>query len=181
MALLIWAAAMDLKRYRICNWLIVMGLAAGFSFQVADAGWKGVGVFFINVFAPVFLCYLLFLVRALGAGDIKLFSVIGGICGIQILFQTVLWSFLVGACMALCKMSYYRTLSVRLCIFWGYLRQVMAEGRLLKYPGHVEKEAAGHPGQLEGTRHFIHFSVAIVFGYGIALWRVFHCVMGVAD
>lgn len=156
--LLSTAAVMDLKSYKVSNRLILSGLAAGLFVQVTEAGMKGFGVFLINVSIPVILFYLLFLMRALGAGDIKLFSVIGGIWNLKILYVTVIASFLIAAGMSLCKMLYHRNLVSRLCVFGSYVCQVAAAGRLLKYPR-----------ESQGKQHIIHFSIAILMGYLIAL------------
>lgn len=158
LTLLMAAAFMDIRRSKISNRLILGGLAMGLSFQVLESGLWGAGVFLINVSIPVILFYLLFLMRALGAGDIKLFSVIGGICGFQWLIMTIAASFLVAACMSLCKMAYYCSLVIRLRVFGDYVRQCLAEGRVLKYPR-----------EPEGKQHIIHFSIAILVGYGITL------------
>ena len=158
LALLTAAAVMDIRYSKISNRLILGGLAMGFFFQVLESGLGGAGVFLINVSIPVILLFLLFLMRALGAGDIKLFSVVGGICGFQWLFLTLAASFLVGACMSLCKMAYHRSLIARLAVFGNYVRQSLAEGRILKYPQ-----------EPEGKQHIIHFSIAILIGYGITM------------
>ena len=92
--LLSLAAAMDIQSGKIRNRLIFTGLAAGFFFQVAEAGWKGAGVFLRNVSIPVILCYLLFLMHALGAGDIKLFSMTGGMLTIGELYRCMVYSFI---------------------------------------------------------------------------------------
>lgn len=156
--LLITAAVMDLRSFKISNRLIIGGLVTGLIVQIIESGMKGIGVFLINVSIPVILFYLLFLMRALGAGDIKLFSVIGGMWNLKMLYVTVIVSFLTAAAMSLCKMLYHRNLISRLCVFGAYVCQVAATGRLSKYP----KES-------EGKQHIIHFSVAILIGFVIAL------------
>ncbi|TGY96084.1 prepilin peptidase [Petralouisia muris] len=155
--LLISAAVMDIRRGKISNRLILCGLAAGLFFQFADAGWKGAGVFLRNVSIPVILCYLLFLIRALGAGDIKLFSVIGGIWNLEILTVTIMISFLAAAGISFCKMLYHHNLVSRLCIFGDYIHQVIVNARLSQYP------------KSQGKQHIIHFSIAILIGFIIAL------------
>lgn len=119
---------------------------------------RGIGVFLLNVSVPVILLYLLFLIRALGAGDIKLFSMIGSIWGLQVLCITIAASFLVAAVMSLCKILFHRNLISRLRIFREYIRQALASGRLFKYPQ-----------DSQGKQHVIHFSVAILIGYAIAM------------
>ena len=152
------AAAMDIQSGKIRNRLIFTGLAAGFFFQVAEAGWKGAGVFLRNVSIPVILCYLLFLMHALGAGDIKLFSVIGGIWDLHILKLTIIISFLVAAGMSLWKMLYHHNLISRLCILGKYLYQVIVTFQLPEYPKGDQ-----------GKQHIIHFSIAIFIGFLVAL------------
>ena len=156
--LLSLAAAMDIQSGKIRNRLIFTGLAAGFFFQVAEAGWKGAGVFLRNVSIPVILCYLLFLMHALGAGDIKLFSVIGGIWDLHILKLTIIISFLVAAGMSLWKMLYHHNLISRLCILGKYLYQVIVTFQLPEY-------SKGD----QGKQHIIHFSIAIFIGFLVAL------------
>lgn len=158
LTLLSLAAATDIQCYYISNRLIISGLLFGCFFQVSEWGMKGIGVFLINVSIPVILFYLLFLIRALGAGDIKLFSMIGGIWGLQVLCATIAGSFLIAAFLSFCKILYYRNLISRLRVFKGYICQVLVSGRLLTYPQ-----------EFSGNRHIIHFSVAILIGYAIAM------------
>ncbi len=115
------------------------------------------GIFLRNVSIPVILCYLLFLIHALGAGDIKLFSVIGGIWNLKILTVTIMISFLAAAAMSLGKMLYHRNLVSRLCIFGDYIRQTFAAAQFCQYP------------KSQGNQHIIHFSIAIFIGYIIAM------------
>lgn len=150
--------ATDIQSGKIRNRLILLGLAEGLILQAAESGWRGIFAFLANVSIPVVLCYLLFLMRALGAGDIKLFSVIGGIWNFQMLIVTMAASFLAAAAMSLCKMLYHRNLVSRLCVFGTYLHQVFTSAKLSQYPKSAPK-----------GRHTIHFSIAILIGYLIAL------------
>lgn len=158
LTLLSMAVVTDIQSFRISNRLVVSGLISGFILQLLELGVKGIGVFLLNVSIPVILLYLLFLIRALGAGDIKLFSMIGGIWGFQMLYATIAASFLVGAVMSLCKLLYHRNLISRLWIFKEYVQQVIITRRLAKYPQ-----------ESSGEQHVIHFSTAILIGYAIAM------------
>lgn len=158
LTLLSMAVVTDIQSFRISNRLVVSGLISGFILQLLELGVKGIGVFLLNVSIPVILLYLLFLIRALGAGDIKLFSMIGGIWGFQMLYATIAASFLVGAVMSLCKLLCHRNLISRLWIFKEYVQQVVITRRLVKYP----RESSGE-------QHVIHFSTAILIGYAIAM------------
>lgn len=154
LALLSTAVVMDIRSSKISNRLILGGLATGFLIRIIECGVRGIGVFLINASIPVILFYLLFLMRALGAGDIKLFSVIGGIWNLKMLFMIIIVSFLAAAGMSFCKMLYHRNLISRLFIFGRYVRETVFLGRLQKYP--IESE---------GKQHIIHFSIAIFIGF----------------
>lgn len=158
LTLLSIAAVTDIQSLRISNRLIVSGLFLGCFFQILESGVKGIGVFLLNVSIPVILLYLLFLIRALGAGDIKLFSMIGGIWGLQVLCITIAVSFLMAAAMSFCKILYHRNLISRLRVFREYTERVLAYRRLLEYPQ-----------DFQGNQHIIHFSIAILVGYAIAM------------
>ena len=68
LTLLSVAVVMDIQSFRVSNRLIVSGLISGLFLQVLEEGVKGLGVFILNVSIPIILFYLLFLIRALGAG-----------------------------------------------------------------------------------------------------------------
>lgn len=93
----------DIRTTKISNRLILAGLAAGLSFRIWGSGGAGVFTFLVNISIPVILLYLLFLKRALGAGDIKLFSVAGGFLGSKELIMLILTTFLIAAGLSLLK------------------------------------------------------------------------------
>jgi prepilin peptidase CpaA len=88
------AAITDVKERRIPNSLTYPALLAGLLLQSAVSGWKGLllggggALIFGGVFAP------LYLIRAIGAGDVKLAAALGSIVGplgaLQVMFATAL-------------------------------------------------------------------------------------------
>lgn len=105
-ALLISAVYMDMIQTRISNRLIVLGLVSGCFFRFMTEGSKGIFFCFVNISIPVILLYLLFQMRALGAGDIKLFSMIGTFISTQQLLKLMGLAFLVGALFGIVKIMY---------------------------------------------------------------------------
>lgn len=91
---MITAALQDIFAGKVTNRLIATGLVTGLVFQVMEHGAWGIWFFLGNISVPIVLLYLLFQMRALGAGDIKLFSMIGGILTIQELFAIMAYSFI---------------------------------------------------------------------------------------
>lgn len=99
---------MDFRERRISNRLIALGLLSGLILRVIGEGSIGIAHFIVNISIPVILLFLLFQLRALGAGDIKLFSVVGGFVMIQQLLAVIIAAFFAGAVIGLGKLTYQR-------------------------------------------------------------------------
>jgi len=96
----------DMTQTRISNRLIVLGLMIGFVFRLWSEGLIGVFFFTVNIFIPVILLFLLFQMRALGAGDIKLFSMLGAFISTEQLLKLMVLAFCVGALLGICTIIY---------------------------------------------------------------------------
>ena len=70
------AVCFDLWKSKIPNWLTGMGVMTGYAAHIRGEGEKGILLVTVMMLIPVILFYLLFLMHAMGAGDIKLLSVI---------------------------------------------------------------------------------------------------------
>lgn len=95
-----------MKTTRIRNRLIVCGLLCGFVLRVLGQGSAGAATFCLNIFIPIILLYLLFQIHALGAGDIKLFSVVGAFVSTKQLLYVMLLSFFCGAVIGIIKLCF---------------------------------------------------------------------------
>lgn len=152
------AAVQDVESGKISNRLIVTGLMIGIVVQITEHRVWGVYYFLRNISVPVILLYLLFQMRVLGAGDIKLFSMIGSILTTGELFQCMAYSFLTaGAASGLfLAADAKRRQKIRRAI--GYLFYTLRTGEIKPYPFSHE------PG-----RYQFAFSVPILFGTAVAL------------
>lgn len=156
--LLLIAVVMDVTTGKISNRLICLGLSTGLFFQIWESGTVGVFLFLLQMILPVILLFLLFLMRGLGAGDIKLFSMIGSIWNLKVLFYCVIFSFLAGAVFSFIKLLYHKNLFTRLKYFCRYIQ------------GCVEtKTISIYREQSEGKQNIIYFSVSIFIGFCITL------------
>ena len=104
--LLSCAVYTDIRQTRISNRLIVSGLIIGFIFRLYSEGLMGVLFYVSNILIPVIFLYLLFQMRALGAGDIKLFSMLGAFISIERLLRVMVLAFFVAALLGICKIAY---------------------------------------------------------------------------
>ncbi len=91
----------DLISYRVSNKLIVLGLIFAIMLQVSKYQAWGILYFLLGAMVPVLILFLLFLGNVLGAGDIKLFAVVGGSLGITIGIHCIWYSFVAGAILAI--------------------------------------------------------------------------------
>ena len=157
--LLILAAIQDIRFSKISNRLIVTGLGVGLLFQVMEHQVLGVYFFMRNVSVPVILLYLFFQMRVLGAGDIKLFSMIGSILTIQELYRCMVYGFLAGGLMAGGLWLLDTKRRQKIIHAGSYLWQVLKAKEILVYQ------------PLEGAEPWkFAFSVPIVFGVIGALY-----------
>lgn len=101
-----YAVYTDMTRTRISNRLIVSGLLGGFFFRIWSEGSMGVLFYVVNIFIPVIFLYLLFQMHALGAGDIKLFSMVGAFISTEQLLGLMGLAFCIGALLGIFKIIY---------------------------------------------------------------------------
>ncbi len=91
---------------KISNRLIASGLMMGLAFRILEEGSVGIVHFLLNISIPVILLFLFFQLRALGAGDIKLFSVAGGFLTARQLLYLMGMAFLVAGIIGVGKICY---------------------------------------------------------------------------
>jgi len=71
----------DLRSRRIPNWLTVAGAVSGFGFHAWRAGSEGLGFAGMGFGAAFGIYAVLFLLRGMGAGDLKMMAAMGAIAG----------------------------------------------------------------------------------------------------
>ena len=97
LTVLVFAVAADFREMRISNRLIASGLMMGLTLRILGEGGAGIVHFLVNISIPVILLFLLFQLRVIGAGDIKLFSVAGGFLSMRQLLYVILAAFVTAA------------------------------------------------------------------------------------
>ena len=101
LTVLVFAVAADFREMRISNRLIASGLMMGLALRILGEGGAGIVHFLVNISIPVILLFLLFQLRVIGAGDIKLFSVAGGFLSMRQLLYVILAAFVAAAVIGL--------------------------------------------------------------------------------
>src|SRR5208283_3707363 len=75
------AAIIDLRQHRIPNWLTYPGIVAGVVLRGAVLGRKGLGTALAGCLLAGGIMFVFFVVRAMGAGDVKIMAAIGAFVG----------------------------------------------------------------------------------------------------
>ena len=153
--LVLIAVVMDLRNMRISNRLILIGLGSALILRLFRGGLYDMLLGILLISFPVILLYLLFLLGVLGAGDIKLFSLIGGFVNFKELMMCIVYAFLCAAVFSFVKMLYCGTFFSSMQNVGLYLRRIGM--------GEIESYQV-----LYGKRSKIHFSVAVFFGLCLA-------------
>lgn len=135
-----------------------MGILAGYMYHIYREGIFGAVSCTVRILIPIVLLFLLFLIRALGAGDVKLFSAIACMAEQSIFIYTFIFSFLLGAGYALMKLLIHRNLVTSLLRFFRYLKEIA-----------VTKKCAPYRKEMVWDKQTMHFSVAILGGFLISL------------
>jgi prepilin peptidase CpaA len=89
---LLTALFFDGRYGRIPNWLTVSGAVLGLLFHVVLNGINGLIFSVIGLVAGFVLMLILYLFKAIGAGDVKLFGAIGAFSGIEFTLYGIMYS-----------------------------------------------------------------------------------------
>lgn len=85
------------------------------------------------VILPIILLYILFLFRAMGAADIKLFSIISGYFGFGFFIQSFVLSIIFGSVLSSIKLLKYHNLRERLNYLKEFIIQYFYTKKIIKY------------------------------------------------
>lgn len=138
--LLIIAALSDSRNSRIPNRLIVIGYCCGLTYCVLGNGTNGIIIFLIKAIWPIGMLYILFCIRGLGAGDIKLFSAISPFLEMNMMIKIILYSFFIGAGIACYRIRKIDSFTAIFTDLGNYVNDCIKNKRVLKYSTHkIEK------------------------------------------
>ena len=148
--LLTVAVIQDFKKTRVSNRLILIGLLFAVCFRILGDGAEHIIWILPNIIFPVIVLYLFYLMGALGAGDIKLFSLIGGFVNFKELVECICISIIIGAVAGLIKLLYSGI----------FLEQIKGGGQY--FIGLLSGDI--HRYQAKSKENIIHFSLYITLG-----------------
>lgn len=152
MSIAFGAAFLDVLTEKVDNRYILCGWILGLGFQLGYGQEQGFWNFLGGAILPVVMLFGLFWFRMLGPGDIKLFSVLGGLMGTEAILYCMFYSFLFGAILSLAFLIACGNAAQRILYFSNYISTMIQTKKKIPYylPGK----------QLEN----IHFTVPVLMG-----------------
>jgi prepilin peptidase CpaA len=159
LGLLLVAATTDVRRHKIYNWTtypgmilalglnglgtIVLGTTGIDAARLESLGWIGLAPSLVGLLACGFLLLVCFVLLKVGGGDVKLMAMLGAFLGPEKGIEAMLWTFVLGACLALIVLV-WRVGPLRL--LGQVLRQMLYTLRLGQWsPLSEEQRAALQP------------------------------------
>lgn len=86
----------DLRTFKIPNQISLTGIISGLFLNLVFYGLSGLRMSLIGILCPVLMLYILFLIKAVGAGDIKLLAGIGAFISRKII-NVIILAFIIAA------------------------------------------------------------------------------------
>ena len=140
--ILLLAVLEDFKRKKIPNILIVAGIITGIiRIFIRDGAWE-IFLYIPGIILPFSLLYPIYKIGGIGAGDIKLLSLLGFYLSFSQLIFSIFTAFLIGAILAIFKMIYYHNFLERFIYLVSYIREISKSGKIHYYKQNTEKEEA---------------------------------------
>ncbi len=155
-ALAIASAAVytDIKYGIIPNWLTFPAMATALAIHSLLEGWTGLGYASQGEALGLGLLLIPFLMGGMGAGDVKLMAALGGIIGPSLVFDTFIFSAIMGGFVGV-------LIIVRSHGWWGLLGTVMAGWKQLLSPNMNTTRMTGFP---YASSIFVGLFMAILVG-----------------
>lgn len=146
------AAACDYYTKKIPNLIIVSGYVIAFATMIILNGFDDCYIYFIRALWPIPALFIFYLLKALGAGDVKLFSVISIFFPTELLIRFIICSFVIGAVYGLLKMLIARELHIKMLGLLSYVKDCIATGSVSHYTP-------------KSKSSYICFSICMLFGF----------------
>lgn len=113
---LIVAFVMDVRHYKLPNWLTAGGMLVGILYHLISNGIDGLLFSFLGLFVAGGIFLVLYIFKAIGAGDVKLFAAIGSLVGIQMVLYMMMYSIIFGGLIGIIILLFTKTFLVKMTV-----------------------------------------------------------------
>lgn len=158
--LLLLALISDLREYKIKNSITYSFMIMGLALNMMHGGLKGMFFSARGIVLPVICLIAIYMMRMIGAGDIKLFSAVGAVMGAVFTLHALVYSFLCGGVIAALLILIRLNGVKRLRYLATYIKSCLISMQPLQYADFTDKQ--------DGSK--FHFSIAAAFGTAAAFF-----------
>lgn len=152
--LLLLAARSDIKTYKVRNCITYPFILTGPIINFALEGTDGFIFSLWGMILPLICLIPLYMLRMLGAGDIKLFSAVGSIMGAKFAINSMLYSFAAGGIAAAAIILWRGCFKDRLKYLANYIKGCYLTMSFIPYSNFEDRHDNGK----------FHFAVAVAVG-----------------
>jgi prepilin peptidase CpaA len=142
--LIIMAFITDIKKQIIPNKLTAIGSLAGLLCNFMDKGFNGLLFSLAGLISGFGALLLLFIFKAIGAGDVKLFTAVGALAGTEFVINSVMYSLIyagfIGLVILLARKEFMKRMA-RMVVYLFHSIVLLD----LKFPGLKKKECLTFP------------------------------------
>ena len=165
--ILLVAVYTDYKYGKIPNVLIIVGLGLGLLVSYIRGQLPFLVEGIAGIVLPVLLLYPAFIIGGMGAGDLKLFSVVGSFLGIRGVLISLIIAFVLGAIFSVVMMIRFHYFKERIYYFFSYVTDLFVFGKWKLYES--EEKPYSDDGfktfeLSEFPKHKIHFALPVFLG-----------------
>ena len=123
----------DYKQGRIPNIIIAVGIGLGIVNLLLDENLSAIIKHLPGIVGPIVLFYPVYKVGGIGAGDLKLLSMLGFYFSFMEMMFCIFISIFLAALLSLIKMTYHQNFLERIKYFFSYFQEVITTGNLKYY------------------------------------------------
>ena len=106
-SILVIAAVWDIRFHKIPNWLTLPSVTMAVFYHSVSGGTSGFLFSLLGIGAGMAIFIVPYLMRGMGAGDVKLMGTIGGFLGVQGVLLASLWTALAGGVYAVALLTHH--------------------------------------------------------------------------
>lgn len=120
---LLVVAYFDITKHRIPNWLNVSGVLVGILYHVFVNQIDGFLQSIFAVLAGGGIMLVLYIFKAIGAGDVKLFAAIGAITGVLFTLYAIMYSIIFAGIIGLFILLFTKTIFINLLLAFLHIKE----------------------------------------------------------
>lgn len=113
---LIIAFVLDVRHHKLPNWLTASGMLIGIVYHLISNGIDGLIFSFLGLLVAGGIFLILYIFKAIGAGDVKLFAAIGSFVGIKMVLYMMMYSIIFGGIIGIIILLFTKTFLSKITI-----------------------------------------------------------------